>query len=156
MTNSLRKKLEKLDLQLPTADGPAGSYVSTVISQNMLYVSGQIPMRDGQPAFVGRVGDTLSEAQGVAAAQLAALGLLAQLASVIGDDLSRLVRTVRLGVFVACPSDFKRQGVIANGASDLLINVLGEAGRHVRTSVGVSSLPAGVTVEADAIFELQP
>ena len=156
MTHSLRKQLEKLDLQLPTPDGPAGSYVSTVISQNMLYVSGQIPMRDGQPAFVGRVGDTLNEAQGVAAAQLAALGLLAQLASVIGDDLTRLVRVVRLGVFVACPTDFTRQGVIANGASDLLINVLGESGRHVRTSVGVSSLPAGVTVEADAIFELRP
>ncbi len=156
MTNSLRKQLEKLDLQLPPVDGPAGNYVSTVISQNLLYVSGQIPMFHGQPAFVGRVGDSLSEEQGIAAAQLAALGLLAQLDSVIGDNLSKLVRVVRLGVFVACPSDFTRQGAVGNGASNLLVNVLGEAGRHVRTSIGVSSLPAGVAVEADAIFELRP
>ncbi|MCD5973379.1 RidA family protein [Pseudomonas quasicaspiana] len=156
MNNSLREQLEKLDLQLPPPDGPAGNYVSTVVSQNLLYVSGQIPMVDGQPAFIGRVGDTLSEEQGIAAAELAALGLLAQLDSVIGDDLSKLVQIVRLGVFVACPSDFTRQGAVGNGASNLLVSVLGKAGRHVRTSVGVSSLPVGVAVEVDAIFELKP
>lgn len=155
MTNSLSEQLAKLDLQLPAPDNPAGNYVSTVVSQNMLYVSGQIPMLNGQPAFIGRVGDTLSEEQGMAAAELAALGLLAQLDSVIGDDLSKLLRLVRLGVFVACPSDFTRQGAVGNGASNLLVSVLGKAGRHVRTSVGVSSLPAGVAVETDAIFELR-
>jgi enamine deaminase RidA (YjgF/YER057c/UK114 family) len=155
MTDSLLERIAKLNLQLPTPDGPAGNYVSTALSQNMLYVSGQIPMQEGQPAYVGRVGEALSEEQGAAAAQLAALGLLAQLQTVIGDDLSKLVRVVRLGVFVACPTDFTRQGAVANGASNLLVSVLGEAGRHVRTSVGVSSLPAGVAVEADAIFELR-
>ncbi|MFK7702973.1 RidA family protein [Pseudomonas caspiana] len=155
MTNSLREQLAKLDLQLPAPDNPAGNYVSTVVSQNMLYVSGQIPMLNGQPAFIGRVGETLTEEQGMAAAELAALGLLAQLDSVIGDDLSKLVRLVRLGVFVACPSDFTRQGAVGNGASNLLVSVLGKAARHVRTSVGVSSLPAGVAVETDAIFELR-
>jgi enamine deaminase RidA (YjgF/YER057c/UK114 family) len=156
MTNSLREHIEKLGLHLPAADGPAGNYVSSALSQSMLYVSGQIPIIDGQPAFVGRVGESLTEEQGMAAAQLAALGLLAQLQAAIGDDLSKLVRVVRLGVFIACPADFTRQGAVANGASNLLVSVLGEAGRHVRTSVGVSSLPAGVAVEADAIFELLP
>ena len=74
----------------------------------------------------------------------------------MGDDLSRLVRTLRLGVFIASSADFQHQGAVANGASNLLVNALGEQGRHVRTAVGVASLPAGVAVEVDAIFELQP
>ena len=102
------------------------------------------------------MGESLSEEEGVQAAELAALSLLAQLSDALGDDLSRLVRTVRLGVFIASSADFQRQGAVANGASNLLVNALGEQGRHVRTAVGVASLPAGVAVEIDAIFELQP
>lgn len=105
---------------------------------------------------MGRLGDTLDEHEGARAAELAALGLLAQLGNALDDDLSKLVRIVRLGVFVAASPDFQRQGVVANGASNLLVNVLGEKGRHARTAIGVSSLPSGVAVEIDAIFELQP
>lgn len=152
----LSERLQHLDLQLPPPSAPVANYVSTVRSQNMLYISGQIPMREGAPAYQGRLGESVSEEDGIAAAELAALGLLAQLADAIDDDLSKLLRIVRLGVFVACTPDFQRQGVVANGASNLLVNALGEAGRHVRTAVGVAALPQGAAVEVDAVFELQP
>jgi enamine deaminase RidA (YjgF/YER057c/UK114 family) len=113
-------------------------------------------MIDGKPAYVGRLGESLSDEEGAQAAELAALGLLGQLSDALGDDLSRAVRILRLGVFIASSADFQCQSVVANGASNLLVNALGDKGRHVRTAVGVSSLPAGVAVEVDAIFELQP
>jgi len=135
---------------------PIANYVNYVISQNQLFISGQIPLLDGKPAYIGRLGESLDEDEGAQAAELAALGLLAQLSDALGDDLSRLVRIVRLGVFIASSGDFQRQGVVANGASNLLVNTLGDKGRHARTAVGVSSLPGGVAVEIDGIFELLP
>ena len=156
MSDSLRQRIHALGLTLPTPGQPAAHYINYVISQNQLFVSGQIPVVDGKPAYVGRLGESLNDAEGVQAAELAALGLLGQLGDALGDDLSRLVRTLRLGVFIASSADFKQQSVVANGASNLLVNALGDKGRHVRTAVGVSSLPAGVAVEVDAIFELLP
>ena len=156
MSDSLRQRVQALGLTLPTPSQPIANYVNHVISQNQLFVSGQIPLVDGKPAYVGRLGESVSDEEGAHAAELAALGLLGQLSDALGDDLSRLVRTVRLGVFIASSADFKQQSVVANGASNLLVNALGEKGRHVRTAVGVSSLPAGVAVEVDAIFELRP
>ncbi|KPA98354.1 MULTISPECIES: RidA family protein [Pseudomonas] len=156
MSNSLSDRVSQLGLNLPQPSQPIANYVNYVISNNQLFISGQIPLQDGQPAGIGRLGDTLGEEEGARAAELAALGLLAQLHHAIDDNLSKLVRIVRLGVFVAASPDFKRQGVVANGASNLLVNVLGEKGRHARTAIGVSSLPSGVAVEIDAIFELQP
>ena len=156
MSDSLRQRVQALGLTLPTPSQPIANYINHVVSQNQLFISGQIPVLDGKPAYVGRLGESLSEEEGVQAAALAALSLLAQLGDALGDDVSRLVRILRLGVFIASSADFQRQGVVANGASNLLVNVLGEKGRHVRTAVGVSSLPGGVAVEVDAIFELQP
>ena len=156
MSDSLRQRVQALGLTLPTPSQPAANYINYVISANQLFVSGQIPLVDGQPAYVGRLGEALSDSEGTQAAELAALGLLGQLSHALGDDLSRLVRTVRLGVFIASSGDFQRQSGVANGASNLLVNALGEKGRHVRTAVGVSSLPGGVAVEIDAIFELRP
>lgn len=156
MSDSLRQRVQALGLTLPTPSQPIANYINHVVSQNQLFISGQIPVLDGKPAYVGRLGESLSEEEGVQAAELAALSLLAQLGDALGDDVSRLVRILRVGVFIASSADFQRQGVIANGASNLLVNVLGEKGRHVRTAVGVSSLPGGVAVEVDAIFELQP
>lgn len=156
MSDSLRQRVQALGLTLPTPGQPAANYINYVISRDQLLVSGQIPMVDGKPAYVGRLGESLSEAEGTQAAELAALSLLGQLSDALGDDLSRLVRTLRLGVFIASSADFKQQSAVANGASNLLVNVLGDKGRHVRTAVGVSSLPAGVAVEVDAIFELRP
>ncbi|TFY86986.1 RidA family protein [Pseudomonas nabeulensis] len=156
MSDSLRQRVQALGLRLPTPGQPAANYINYVISQNQLFVSGQIPLVDGKPAYLGRLGDSLSDDDGIQAAELAALGLLGQLSDALGDDLSRLVRTVRLGVFIASSADFKQQSAVANGASNLLVNALGDKGRHVRTAVGVSSLPAGVAVEVDGIFELRP
>lgn len=156
MSDSLRQRVQALGLTLPTPSQPAANYINYVISQRQLFVCGQIPLVDGKPACIGRLGESLSNEEGTHAAELAALGLLGQLSDALGDDLSRLVRTVRLGVFIASSADFKQQSAVANGASNLLVNALGDKGRHVRTAVGVSSLPAGVAVEVDAIFELLP
>ncbi|WP_168232353.1 RidA family protein [Pseudomonas veronii] len=156
MSTSIRQCVHALGLTLPSPSQPAANYINHVISHYQLFISGQIPMVEGKPAYVGRLGESLSDEEGAQAAELAALGLLGQLSAALEDDLSRLVRTVRLGVFIASSADFKQQSGVANGASNLLVNALGEKGRHVRTAVGVSSLPAGVAVEVDAIFELQP
>lgn len=156
MSDSLRQRVHTLGLTLPTPSQPAANYINHVISGNQLFISGQIPLIEGKPAYVGRLGESLSDEEGAHAAELAALSLLAQLGHALEDDLSRLVRTLRLGVYIASSGDFQRQSVIANGASNLLVNALGEKGRHVRTAVGVCSLPAGVAVEIDAIFELRP
>ena len=156
MTDSIRQRVHALGLTLPTPSQPAANYVNHVISQHQLFISGQIPMTDGKPAYLGRLGDFLSDEDGAQAAELAALGLLGQLSDALGDDLSRVVRILRLGVFIASSADFQRQSLVANGATNLLVNALGDKGRHVRTAVGVCSLPAGVAVEVDAIFELQP
>lgn len=156
MSDSIRQRVQALGLTLPTPAQPAANYINSVVSQNQLFISGQIPMVEGKPAYVGRVGESLSDEAGAEAAELAALGLLGQLSDAVGDDLSRVVRILRLGVFIASSGDFQHQSVVANGASNLLVNALGDKGRHVRTAVGVSSLPAGVAVEVDAIFELLP
>jgi enamine deaminase RidA (YjgF/YER057c/UK114 family) len=156
MSESLRERIEQLGLHLPTPSQPIANYINHVVSQNQLFISGQIPLLDGKPAFIGRLGEVISEAEGINAAELAALGLLAQLSDALGDDLSKLVRIIRLGVFIAATPQFQRQGAVANGASNLLVNTLGDKGRHVRTAVGVASLPSGVAVELDAIFELTP
>lgn len=156
MSDSLRQRVQALGLTLPTPSQPAANYINYVISQNQLFVSGQIPQVDGKPAYIGRLGESLGNEEGAQAAELAALGLLGQLSDALGDDLSRLVRTLRLGVFIASSADFKQQSAVANGASNLLVSALGDKGRHVRTAVGVCSLPAGVAVEVDAIFELLP
>ncbi len=156
MSNSLRQRVQALGLTLPTPGQPAANYINYAVSQNQLFISGQIPLLEGKPAFLGRLGESLSDEEGTQAAELAALSLLGQLSAALGDDLSRLVRTLRLGVFIASSGDFQRQSAVANGASNLLVNALGDKGRHVRTAVGVASLPAGVAVEVDGIFELQP
>jgi enamine deaminase RidA (YjgF/YER057c/UK114 family) len=156
MTDSLAQRVQQLGLSLPTPSQPIANYVNHVVSQNQLFISGQIPLQDGKPAFIGRLGESISDDEGANAAELAALGLLAQLSAALDDDLSKLVRIIRLGVFISSAPDFQRQGAVADGASNLLVNALGEKGRHVRTAVGVSSLPGGVAVEIDAIFELRP
>lgn len=156
MSDSIRQRVHALGLTLPTPAQPAANYINYVVSQHQLFISGQIPMLEGRPAYVGRLGETLGDEEGAQAAELAALGLLGQLSDAVGDDLSRVVRLLRLGVFIASSGEFQRQSVVANGASNLLVNALGDKGRHVRTAVGVSSLPAGVAVEVDAIFELLP
>ncbi|MDM9559983.1 MULTISPECIES: RidA family protein [Bordetella] len=156
MSSTLSARVQSLGLTLEPAAGPAANYVSKVQVGDLLFISGQVPRRNGEAVFLGRVGDTLSEEEGRQAARQAALCVLAQLADAVGDDLARVARVVRLGVFVACPPDFQRQSTVADGASDLMVDVLGDAGRHARTAVGVASLPRGVAVEVEAIVQIKP
>jgi len=154
MTLSISARVATLGFTLEPPVAPAANYVSFVQEGHLLYISGQISRKAGQPAYQGRLGDTISDDDGVQAARLAALGVLSQIAAATDDRLERVGRIVRLGVFVASTPEFNRQSVIANGASDLMVQVFGDAGRHARSAVGVASLPSGVAVEVDAVISL--
>lgn len=143
-----------MGLELPKAAAPAANYVPFTISGKQVFVSGQLPMRDGKVAHVGRLGENASLEDGQAAAALCALNLLAQAKNACGGDLSKLARCLKLGGFVACTPEFTDHPKVVNGASDLIAETMGEAGQHARFAVGVASLPFGAAVEVDAIFEL--
>ena len=151
---NIQTKLEELGLSLPKVAAPAANYVPYVISGKMIYVSGQIPFLNGEKMHMGRVGDDLSAEEGAAAAQACALNILAQVNEAVDGDWSKVKRCVKLGGFVNCPPDFTNQPLVINGASNLIAGVMGEAGKHARFAVGAPSLPLGVAVEIDAVFEL--
>ncbi|HEV7343275.1 MULTISPECIES: RidA family protein [unclassified Sphingopyxis] len=148
-------KLTELGLELPKAAAPVAAYVPVVEHGGLLYVSGQLPFRDGQ-VVTGRLGDDMDVGGGQDAAQRVALMLIAQLAQALGGDLSRVERVIKLGVFVNSAPSFTDQAKVANGASDLFETLFGEAGRHARAAVGVAVLPLGAAVEADAIVAVRP
>ncbi|MDR7006628.1 RidA family protein [Paraburkholderia strydomiana] len=154
MTLLISARIAELGLTLEPAAFPAANYVSFAQDGNLLYISGQISRKGNQPAYVGRLGDNISDHDGIEAARLSALGVLSQIAAATGDRLNRVARVVRLDVFVASTPEFNRQSAIANGASDLMIEVFGDVGRHARSAVGVASLPAGVAVEVEAVVSL--
>lgn len=151
---NIQSKLEELGLSLPTVAAPAANYVPYVISGNTLFVSGQIPFLNGEKMHLGKIGDDLNADDGVKAAQACALNILAQVNEAVGGDWSKVKRCVKLGGFVNCTPDFTGQPAVINGASDLIANVMGDAGKHARFAVGAPSLPLGVVVEIDAIFEI--
>ncbi len=150
MTDRIHRVLEELGLALPAAAAPVATYVPTVEAGGLLHVSGQLPFRDGK-VVTGRLGDGLDVAAGKDAAQLCALMVVAQVKAALGD-LSRVARVVKLGVFVNSAPDFGDQPEVANGASDLMVALFGDAGKHARAAVGVAALPRGAAVEIDAIF----
>ena len=152
MTESIQDKLKSLGITLPQAAAPAANYVPWVISGNQMFVSGQLPMEDGKIAVAGRLGDNVSLEDGQRAARLCAVNILAQARAALGD-LDRVTRIVRLGGFVASADSFTDQPKVVNGASDLMVEVFGDKGRHARAAVGVNTLPLGVAVEIDAIIE---
>ncbi len=151
---TLGTKLQELGFTLPAAAAPAANYVPYVISGNMVYVSGQIPFLNGEKMHLGRLGDGLSVEDGAAAAQACALNILAQVNDAVGGDWVRVKRCVKLGGFVNCTPDFTDQPMVINGASNLIADVMGAAGKHARFAVGAPSLPLGVAVEIDAVFEI--
>ncbi len=154
MPHPIDARLAELGLTLPEAPAPAANYVPFVSLGNQLFVSGQISQGpDG--LITGKLGENLTVAEGAVAAKHCALSLLAQARAACGGDWSRLVRVVKLTGFVNCTPDFNDQPRVINGASDLIVELLGEAGRHARSAVGVSSLPLGVAVEIEAVFELR-
>ena len=146
-------RLEELGLTLPDAPAPAANYVPYVQSGTMLYVSGQISM-DESGLITGKLGETLDVEAGAKAAQRCTLALIAQAKAACGGDLSKLKRVVKLVGFVNSTPEFTDQPKVINGASDLMVAVFGEAGKHARSAVSAASLPMGVAVEIEAVFEL--
>ena len=154
MAGRIEARLKELGIALPPAPTPAANYVPFVRTGSLVFISGQIPLRDGKPPPLGRVGDGLSVEDGASAARLCGLALLAQLKASCGGDLDRVRRCVKLGGFVASAPDFTAQPKVVNGASDLMVEVFGDAGRHARFAVGVNVLPLGVAVEVEGVFEV--
>ncbi|WP_288935156.1 RidA family protein [uncultured Sphingomonas sp.] len=153
MTDRIARKLEELGLSLPEAAAPVAAYVPIVEAGGMLHMSGQLPFRDGQ-LITGRLGDGVSLEDGQAAARACGLMIVAQLKKYLNGDLSRVKRIVKLGVFVNSHADFTDQPKVANGASELMVALFGDEGRHARSAVGVPVLPLGAAVEIDAIVQL--
>ncbi len=154
MSGRIDARLKELGITLPAAATPAANYVPTVQSGKLVYIAGQIPLEGGQTKFVGKLGKDVSLEDGQKSARLCALNILAHLRNACGGDLDRVKRCVRVGGFVNCLPEFVDQPQVINGASDLLVAVFGDAGKHARAAVGVASLPRGVSVEVDAIFEI--
>lgn len=154
MVNTIAERLQCLGHQLPVPARPAANYVPWTQSGDLIFISGQLGHENGRVALVGRLGDTVSVEQGRRAAELCALQLLAQIADASNGALSRVRKILRLGGFVSCVPGFDRHSEVMNGASDLMIAVFGERGRHARTAVGVPSLPRGAAVEVDAVVQV--
>ena len=152
MNDRIDRKLAELGLTLPAPAAPVASYVPAVEAGGLLHVSGQLPFKDGA-IMTGRLGDGVDLAYGQEAAQRCALMLVAQIKAALGG-LHRVERIVKLGVFVNSAAGFTDQPKVANGASDLMFALFGEAGRHARSAVGVSVLPLGAAVEVDAIVQI--
>ncbi|KAG0511469.1 MAG: RidA family protein [Nitrosopumilaceae archaeon] len=147
------EKLKSLNIILPNAPKPAGSYIPVVISNNIAYVSGQIPVKEGKVVFSGKVPTQQSIEEAGKAAKLCAINALAQLKASLGN-LDRINKIIRVSGFVNSTPEFDQQPTIINSASDLLFNIFGEKGKHTRIAVGVASLPLESTVEIDMIVEI--
>jgi enamine deaminase RidA (YjgF/YER057c/UK114 family) len=155
MSGKIDQRLAELKLELPNPASPMANYIPAVRTGNLLFVSGQICQWNGERRFLGKLGAEISVEQGKEAARLCGLNLLAQAKRALDGDLDRIVRVVRLGGFVNAMPGFGDQPQVVNGASDLMVEVFGDAGRHARTAVGVGSLPGGTAVEVDAVFEVR-
>ena len=155
MSSKIEQRLNELGITLPPPGAPAGNYVPFVVVGDIAYMSGQVAREAGKMKYVGKVGRDISIEDGQAAARLCAVNLLSQLKAACGGDLDRVERCVRLSGFVNSPPDFFEHPKVVNGASDLMVQVLGERGQHARTAVGVAALPLDSAVEVEAIFKLK-
>jgi enamine deaminase RidA (YjgF/YER057c/UK114 family) len=154
MSGKIEARLKELGLELPAATAPIANYVPFTRSGSLVVVSGQVSVRDGKPEFVGKLGREISVTEGQQAARLCALNILAHAKAACGGDLDRVKRVLRLGGFVNCMPEFTQMPQVVNGASDLMVELFGDAGKHARVAVGVASLPLGVAVEVEAMFEI--
>ena len=152
---NIDEKLKELGLSLPKATDPVGSYVATKISGNLLYISGQISIDADGNLIKGKVGKDLNTDQGYKAAERCALSIISQAKKACADDLSKIKSCIKLTGFVNSTDEFIEQPKVINGASDLIKNIFGEIGTHTRAAVSTNSLPLGVAVEADSIFEIK-
>jgi enamine deaminase RidA (YjgF/YER057c/UK114 family) len=153
MSGLREARLIQRGLIIPTAPVPAANYVPFKLSGNILYVAGQVPRLNGKSAFIGILGRDISLEDAQRAAQLCCLNILSQIKAAIGD-LDEVSSVIRLIGYVASTSDFVEQHLVMDGASDLMVEVFGDAGKHARTSVGVAALPQGVPVEVEATIEI--
>jgi len=155
MAGRIEARLKMLQIDLPTPSTPSANYVPFKRSGSTVFIAGQVPSKDGKDQFVGKLGGNVSLEDGQAAARLCAINILAQLRASLDGDLDRVVGCVRLGGFVNAVSEFGDHPKVINGASDLMVAVFGDAGRHARAAVGCGSLPRNVAVEVEAIFEVE-
>ncbi|MBB3543656.1 MULTISPECIES: RidA family protein [unclassified Rhizobium] len=153
MSDQIVARLKEMGISLPEAAAPAANYVPYVISGNLLYISGQLPLENGK-IITGHLGKTVDVAAGQRAAELCAINILAQARAALDGDLGRIKRVIKLNGFVASTPDFVEQHLVINGASNLIGAVLGEAGKHARAAVGMAALPLNAAVEIDAIVEI--
>lgn len=153
---SIDEKLAVLGIRLPEQPRVVANYVPYAIAGNMVIISGQLPVKEGQIAFKGKVGQDLSLEEGQAAARQCAINILTHLRVACGGDLGRVKQCVRLGGFINCGADYTDQPKVMNGASDVMVEVFGEPGRHARAAVGVNALPLGAAVEVEATFLIDP
>lgn len=154
MAQRIAERLKELGITLPEPAKSVANYVAVAEADNLLFVSGQLPLQDGKVVWTGHVGEELDVKEGAEAARLCAINILAQLSGALDGDLDRIDRVVRLGGFVASAPDFTAQPQVMNGASDLMVEVFGDAGRHARAAVGVNVLPLGAAVEVEGLFRI--
>ncbi|RWO53728.1 RidA family protein [Mesorhizobium sp.] len=154
MSETIEKRLSDLGVTLPVAAAPAANYVPYCRSGNLLFIAGQLPLKQGKLQANGLLGRDVDIAIGQEAAKYCAINILAQAKAALGD-LEKIRRVVKITVFVASTPDFFEQHLVANGASDLLVAVLGDPGKHARAAVGAASLPLNAAVEIEAIFEVE-
>ena len=153
--SKIEEKLASLGITIPQAAAPVANYVGFVKTGNQVVISGQLPLENGELKYVGKVGSQISAEDAKKAARLCAINLISQVKSACGGNLDKVARCVKLGVFVNAEASFTDHPAVANGASDLMVEVFGDAGKHARAAVGSGSLPRGVAVEVDAIFEIR-
>ena len=155
MAGRIEAHLKAKGIELPNASTPAANYVPFTRTGSLVYVSGQVSQWNGERKFIGKLGAEFGVPEGQQAARLCALNLVAHARVAAGGDLDR-VRVLRLTGYVNCTPDFTNQPQVVNGASDAMVEIFGEAGKHARSAVGVASLPGGVAVEIEGIFEIAP
>jgi len=154
MAGKIEQRLNELGIVIPTPPIPVASYLPYVVTGNLVVVAGQVTLEGGKVKYVGRLGDDVTIEEGEAATRLCALNVLSQLKAACGGDLDRVKQVVRLNAFFNSTPDFLDHPRVMNAASDLMAEIFGPAGKHTRVGVGVSSLPLGVPVELDGIFEI--
>ena len=154
MASTVETRLNDMGITLPDAPAPAANYVPFVQTGNLVFISGQVPFVDGKLTMTGRLGENATVEDGYAQARICAINLIANLKVACGGDLDRVTRVVKLGAFVASADDFNSQPPVVNGASDLMVEAFGDAGRHARFAVGTNALPLGCLVEVDGVFEI--
>ena len=152
--SKIAEKIKELGLEIPQAAVPVANYVGFVKSGNQIIISGQLPMRDGKVKYTGKVGSEVSIEDAILAAKLCAINIIAQLNLALDGNLDKIKKCVKLGIFINATPDFTDHPKVANGASDLIVEIFAEKGKHARAATGAGSLPLGAAVEIDAIFEV--